>query len=61
MNRQTICSSIAALACGCIGSATPVVDEGGTGYDPRLLGTWGESASVERAVITQRGPRSYSI
>lgn len=46
---------------GCLGSVNPVVLESAASFEPQLLGTWSDSASRERAVVTQAGPRSYGI
>jgi len=52
---------LTAVAAGCVGSVNPVVTDRAAMFEPRLLGTWTDSGSSERAVITQAGPRAYAI
>jgi len=52
---------LTAAMCGCIGSSNPVIPESARTFDPRLVGTWSDSALTKRAVITQTGPLSYGI
>jgi hypothetical protein len=58
---RTLVLAVVSLTCGCIGSVQPVIEEGNATFDPALLGTWADSASAERAVITADGPRRYAI
>ena len=47
--------------CGRLGSVNPAIQDSAASFEPQLLGTWSDSASRERAVVTQAGPRSYRI
>ena len=51
---------LAAALNGCVLSVDPVVTETDATFDPRLIGTWSNSAS-EFAVVTQAGELSYAI
>ena len=52
---------LTAATWGCVGSVNPAIPDNATSFEPQLLGAWSDSASTERAVITQSGPRSYGI
>lgn len=52
---------LAMAGAGCIGSVSAVLSDDATRFEPGLLGTWIDSGSKERAVITRRGARGYSI
>lgn len=46
---------------GCTGSVHSIIRDSALRFEPNLLGTWADSASRERAVVTQNGPRSYAV
>ena len=50
-----------AATTACVGAVNSFVPDGAARFAPELLGTWTDSASTERAVITQAGPRQYAI
>ena len=52
---------VAAATGGCLGALNSAVPDSATILELQLLGTWSDSASSERAIITQSGPRSYAI
>jgi hypothetical protein len=56
----------AILACsvllpGCVLSTDAVVSEADATFDPRLLGTWYEIESSDRAVVSRTGAKGYAI
>ena len=59
--RQPVAALIALGLYGCLGATSSFVPDGEAILDPRLLGTWTDSASHERAVITPAGSHSYAI
>jgi hypothetical protein len=59
--RGFLIGVLSAATWGCIGSVNPVIPDSAASFEPQLLGTWSDSASRERAVISQTGPRSYGI
>jgi len=59
--RGLLIGILTATTWGCIGSVNPLIPDSAASFEPELLGTWNDSASRERAVITQTGPRSYGI
>lgn len=59
--RGLLVGLLTAATWGCLGSVNPVIPDSAASFEPQLLGTWSDSASRERAVITQTGPRSYGI
>lgn len=51
----------ATLTTGCVGSLYPVYSPADVAFDPALLGTWADSESGERAVITRHEKDGYVI
>lgn len=58
---RALMMSLAVAVYGCVGSVNVVIPDRATRFESQLLGTWEDSASRERAVVTQRGPRAYAI
>lgn len=55
-------ATVAAVAAtGCVGSVNHFVDDGDARFEPGLLGTWFDSSSHERVVITRGGALDYAI
>ena len=52
---------VVAALYACAGSVSSSVPASATIFDPQLLGTWTDSATNERAVMTQAGPRTYAV
>lgn len=51
---------IGLTGCG-VASVSPAVTDADVAYDPRLLGTWQDSARTESAVITAAPQRGYNL
>src|SRR5512140_24711 len=64
MMQRTRCLLITiacAVTTACVSSEHPYVNDDDARVASALLGTWTDSASTERAVVTQDGPRRYGI
>ena len=59
--RGFVAGVAALVTMGCIGSVNPIVPESEGIFNASLLGTWIDSDSSERTVITKAGPHSYAI
>lgn len=46
---------------GCVLALDSIVPESGAIFDPRLVGTWEDSSSTDRAVISRASDQSYAI
>lgn len=53
--------SSAIVMTGCVLSVNPVVSESDAEFDPRLLGSWEEASSSDRAVISSGADNRYAI
>ncbi len=56
-----LCLALSVGATACVGAVHPIVSEDHALFEPSLVGAWTDSASKERAVITQDGARGYAI